>query len=315
MEKIRRSLDRLITVSREDLETVKIIRGQSLTDVIKALGLRHGKVTNLSEKYPELRPRRLSEQDPLVQVARPLGLDITVTFYDVGGLIVYFIEEPPIDPLALKVFAYLRQKTGEYGAEKPGEIVKIARDSFDALGIPPRLALADRSVKSAIYYVFRDVTGYGPLEIAMEDPFVEEVSWFAYDEPVEVVDKKVSDVFPNTEFIVTNVFLDPDLDDLHKKFYMTQVVRLVTARGGTGLTVARPLAEARIPDPTGRGFHRLAAHLDVVSRSPAVTIRKFPHVKLSLPRLVGYGTVSPLLAAYLVWLLLNRGFLLIVGIM
>jgi type IV secretory pathway ATPase VirB11/archaellum biosynthesis ATPase len=314
---IRKILDRALTVSKDELETTYIIQGRPLSDVIDMLGVLKPKVVNISEKGNELGfyvpPRPMHEVPPLAHIAQPLGFEVWVHFYDINGIPVYYIAEPPIDDVGVKFYVYLRQRVGELGVTKASDLVSLAKESLENLGLDSRLAFNDEVIKASIYYVFRDMLGYGPLEIPMEDTYVEEVSWFAYDGPVEVVDKKVSDVYPNSEFIPTNLFFEQDLPDLQKKFFMTQVVRAVTAKARVGLTTARPLAEARIPDPTGRGFHRLAAHLDITSRSPAITIRKFPHKKLSITELVKFGTLSSFEAAYLIWQLINRGFILIVG--
>lgn len=314
---IKKVIDRAISVSRDELETTYIIQGRPLSDVIDILGVLKPRVVNISEKGNELGvyvpPRPMHEVPPLAHLAQPLAFEVWVHFYDINGIPVYYISEPPIDEVGIKFYVFLRQRVGELGATKPSEIVSLAKDSLDELGVDSRIALNDESIKASIYYVFRDMLGYGALEVPMEDVYVEEVSWFAYDGPVEVVDKKISDVYPNSEFIPTNLFFEPSLPDLQKKFFMTQVVRSVTAKARVGLTTAKPLAEARIPDPTGRGFHRLAAHLDITSRSPAVTIRKFPHKKLSITELIKFGTLSPLEASYLIWQLINRGFILIVG--
>jgi len=314
---IRKVLDRTLTVGREELETVYIIHGRPLSETVEILGVLKPKIVDLSEKDNEtgvhIPPRPMHDVPPLAYIAQPLGIEVNVLFYDVNGIPVYYVEEPPVDNLTVKVYAFLRQRVGELGAEKPSDVIQIARDSFEDLGVDAAAAFVEHSVKAAVYYVFRDMMGYGPLEIPMEDSYVEEVSWFAYDGPVEVVDKKVADAYPNAEFTPTNIFIESSVPDVQKKFYMTQVVRAVTAKARVGLTTARPLAEARIPDPTGRGYHRLAAHLDITSRSPAVTIRKFPHKKLSITELIRYNTLSPLEAAYLIWQLVNRGFILIVG--
>ena len=314
---IRRVIERSLPVTEQDLESVYIIRGQPLTSLIDLIGVSEPRVVNISTRDNPLGiyipPRPMSEVPPLANIAGPLGINVTVSFYDVSGIPVYFVSEPPIDDLAKKFYVALRERAAEAGASTASDIIKSAEELVRDAGVDPSLAFTDESIKSAIYYVFRDLTGYGPLEIPMEDSYVEEVSWYAYDKMVQVVDKVIDKYYPNSEFIYTNIFIEPTLPDIQKKFYMTQVVRSVTSKGRVGLTVAKPLAEARIPDPTGLGFHRLAAHLDVVSRSPALTIRKFPHKKMSITELIKYGTLTSLEAAYLLLQLVARGFILIVG--
>ena len=314
---IKRVLERVLVVAKEDLETTYIVHSQPLSELIELMGVENPNVVNLSERTTGsshyIPPRPLHEVPPLSQLAEPLGMELWVRFYEINGIPIYFINEPPIDELTLRVYVYLRQRLGEIGVSSPSEMLAFVSDMFEDLGIRPRVAFAEDSVKSALYYVFRDMLGYGPLELPMEDTYVEEISWFSHDGPIKVVDSKLASIYPNLEFMDTNIFLDRTLSELEAKFYMSQTMRAVASKARIGLTTARPIAEARIPDPGGRGFHRLAVHLDIVSRSPALTIRKFPKRKLSITELIKYGTVSALEASYMIWQLVNRGFILIVG--
>lgn len=319
-ERLARVLARLLAVPREDLESTYIVTGQPLSSLIPVLGVgaEEAKVVDLSDPSAlgvlatAMKEREMHAQQPLSSIAEPLGIEVRVRFYEVNGIPVYFVEEPKVDDLALRVYAYLRLRISETGIEG-GNVLRMATETFRDLGLDARTVLSIPGVKAGVYYVWRDLVGYGPLEVMMEDPMVEEISWYSYDGPVLVVDKEVADKYPNAEFTYTNVFIPPTLDDETRKFVMSQIVRVMVNRARVGLTIARPLAEARIPDPTGRGFHRLAAHLEVVGRSPGLTIRKFPQYKLSITKLIDLGTLSELEAAYLIYQLLNRGFVLIVG--
>ena len=318
---IRRILMRAITVPKEELEVTEIVSSQSLSDTIDViLGLKESevKIVKLSDEAQLKSGTYIPERKaylftPLNQIASALGLDIKVEFYDVGGIPIYFIREPEVTELTKRIYIYLKSRIGETGLAGGLDLVSFARDVFEDLGIDSRVAFAEKDVKAAVYYIWRDLLGYGPLEIPMEDPNVEEVSWFSFDGPVLVVDKEVAGKYPNSEFVFTNVFIPRYYDDVKKKFFMTQIVRSITSKARAGLTTARPIAEARIPDPSGRGFHRLAAHLDITSRSPGITIRKFPQVKYSITYLIRNNTLSPLEAAYLIYQLIKRGFILIVG--
>lgn len=321
MTRIKRILYRVISVPKEELELTEIISGQPLSDIPIVVGIERAEasVKYLSDpalagrgRFIKARPMHL--QQPLASIAEPLGLEVWVRFYEINGIPVYYVEEPPVTDLVKRIYIYLKTRIGEVGIST-GNVMSVFRDSFEDLGIDPNYALGEEDVKSAIYYVWRDLLGYGPLEIPMEDIQVEEVSWYGYDEPVTVVDKEVEHVYPNAEFVLTNIFAPLDLDDMKRKFLMTQIVRSITSRARAGLTTSRPITETRIPDPTGRGFHRLAAHLDITSRSPGITIRKFPAIKFSLTHLIDFNTLSELEAAYLLYQLIKRGFILIVGAM
>ena len=321
---VRSAILSVLTVSREELENTVIIHARPLAETIWLLGLGeeyHDVKTVRVEKIP---PRPMHDVPPLSMIAHKIDLEIPVEIIEVrrvtktgreeaGGVAVYFVREPPIERGTLQVYAYLRQRVGEMGVSKPGEFLSFVADTFAENNIDPDLAFREPFVKSAIYYVYRDMLGYGPLEIPMLDYNIEDISWFSYDGPVEVVDRQVNTVYPNYIFTMTNIFIDPAMPDSLKKFWMSRVIQSIVARGRGGITVARPIAELRIPDPTGRGFHRLAAHLDIISRSPGLTIRKFPQRRHSLTELIRNGTVSPLMAAYFLIQLMHQGFILVIG--
>ncbi|MEM1853708.1 MAG: ATPase, T2SS/T4P/T4SS family [Thermofilaceae archaeon] len=317
--RLKRTLLRIVPVSREELEVTEIVSGQPLSELPGVLGLT-GPTTVIDLSSPSLAgvsrkyipPRPCHAFTPLNQLAAQLGLEIYVRFYEISGIPIYFVTEPQVTDLTKRLYVYFKSKIGELGVSSR-DLVKFISEEFEDLGISPKYALGDPAVKAAVYYLWRDLYGYGPLEIPMEDPDVEEVSWFHHDSPVEVVDREVGSRYPNAEFVLTNIFIPRYVDEVKKKYTMGLITRSIASRGKVGLTIARPLVETRIPDPSGFGFHRLAAHSDVTGRSYGLTIRKFPQVKLNLARLISFGSLNGLMAAYLLLQLLKRGFVMIVG--
>lgn len=327
-------IDRAVSVAPEDLQSTVIIRGRPPVEVHKFImesllsmpphilekikrfipSLELFRIRNLSEEVKgEVSRRPIHTYHPLNVLASETGLEVFVDIYEIAGVPVYVVTEPPVDTTTKKFYLFLKERFGEYGVRKPQEALSVVKEVVDDFGLNYRMALRTDIVRSALYYAWRDTVGYGPLDAGMIDPEVEEISWFAYDGPAEVVDRAVTNYYPNVEFTPTNIFLDPSLPREERQVIMTRFVRYVTGKAGLGLTIAKPVAEGRVPDPSGRGFHRLAAHLGIMSRSPAVTIRKFPLKQFSIVELISLGTLSPLEAAYLVWQLIRRGFILIVG--
>lgn len=316
---VKRVLQRVVSVPREELEVAEIISGRPLSELVGVLGFGGEAVNYVELSSPAMKgdrryiaPRAMHLQHPLISIAEPLNLEVWVRFYEVNNIPVYFVDEPPVTDMVKKLYVYLRSRISEIGL-RGGDVLKLAREVFEDLGVDPDYAFSDDEVKTAIYYVWRDLLNYGPLEIPMEDVKVEEISWYAHDGIVLVVDKDIANIYPNAEFVYTNITLPHHIDENKKLFLATQVIRAITSKARSGLTVSKPLSEARIRDPSGRGFHRLAAHLDIVSRSPGLTIRKFPPLKLSLTSLISSNTLSELEAAYLLYQLIKRGFILIVG--
>ena len=93
---------------------------------------------------------------------------------------------------------------------------------------------------SIFYYVVRDLTGYGPLQAIMEDPWIEDISCNGLDVPVFIWHRKYESIPTNIIFRSTQTLNDFLVKLAHKS--------------GKHISSAQPVLDAMLPEK-----HRLAA--------------------------------------------------------
>jgi len=131
-----------------------------------------------------------------------------------------------------------------------------------------------------LYYVERDIVGFGPLDPLMRDPAIEDISIDGAKKPVYVFHSKYESMPTNLVFEK-----EEDLDDY--------VVRLVHI-SGKHVSTAFPVVDATLP-----GRHRLMATFrqEVTPFGSTVTIRKFRTDPVTIIDMLNYGTLNEAIAA------------------
>jgi len=147
-----------------------------------------------------------------------------------------------------------------------------------------------------LYYLQRDLIGFGPIHVIMNDPMIEDLSVNGVGIPAYVWHRKY-------ESMPTNItFTDEDtLDNL--------VVKL-THLAQKHISTAFPVLDAMLP-----GKDRLAATFkrEVSPKGGSFTIRRFREEPFSTIDLIELGTIDEKMAAYF-WLLIeNRMTIAIIG--
>ncbi|MEM3897243.1 MAG: type II/IV secretion system ATPase subunit [Nitrososphaerota archaeon] len=207
----------------------------------------------------------------------------------------YFAAETQLMPqevLALEKLKDILSK--ELEPPKPGEeedAKRILLETADKLLRKYERALGrfdEESKQRLFYYLERDMTGFGPLNIIMEDYRIEDVSCDGVNIPVYIWHR-------DYESIPTNiVFTDRDaLDD-----YIIQLAH----KSEKHISSAFPILDAMI-----YGKHRLAATFreEISPRGSTFTIRKFREKPFSVTELLHSRLLSPEMAAYF-WLLIEH---------
>jgi archaeal flagellar protein FlaI len=150
---------------------------------------------------------------------------------------------------------------------------------------------------SIFYYVVRDLTGYGPMQVIMEDPMIEDISCNGLDMPVYIWHRKYESIPTNITFKSTQTLNDFIVKLAHKS--------------GKHISSAQPVLDAMLPEK-----HRLAATFmnEVSVKGSTFCIRKFRAEPLSILDLINFGTISARIAAYF-WLILEhkKSFMIVGG--
>ena len=233
------------------------------------------------------------------------GIDdmATVFIVDVGDEIRYVVDEPTpsewvrkIYPMVMDHIAFTAPPLERY--ENPMDFVRnLVMEAVEELGVADILG---PDTKVLMYYVLRDVVGYGYADVPIRDPNVEEVGFVGPGSPVQVVHRDVADQL----WINTNITI-PTEDEA------ARYVQRLAQKCGRYISTAFPMLEAPSPEK-----HRIALNLaDISGRGSGFVIRKFPENPYPITKLIEFGTITPLIGAYSWFLIEHNAFIMIVGAM
>src|SRR5436189_377150 len=145
------------------------------------------------------------------------------------------------------------------------------------------------SKERIMYYVNRDFTRYGPIDVVMTDPQVEDVSCDGVRVPFYIYHRKYGSIPSNLKFDSAE-----ELDSF---------VVWLAQRSGKHISVSHPLLDATIPDGSRR---QATLGMHVTKRGSSFTIRRFRENPFTPLDLVRFKTMSPEMMAYL-WLAIQHG--------
>jgi len=206
----------------------------------------------------------------------------------------YTIEEPFLGPREHAEVERLKQHLFEGGrppppSGDPAATRALLLDRVEQIWetSPPPLDELARS--RVVYHLTRELVGFGPIDVPMADPEVEDISCDGVDVPIYVHHRRFGSLRTDLRFR-----REEDLD---------RYVTWLAQRAGAHLSLARPLLEATLP-----GGARLQASLgrQVTTRGSTFTIRRFSDRPLSPLDLIRRGTASPQIMAFL-WMAIEAG--------
>jgi flagellar protein FlaI len=261
----------------KDKGLFKRVKSKEVSTVTKPITPTHMRLKDMVEHYPILDPFASvtiakDELDmPVYIVNEPVLTDEEVHAYSrLIGILQYELQLPydsNVDPR-------------EYFIEHAKKIItKYAL----SMGITPNLTW-----NKVYYYISRDMIGFGPLDVMMNDTNIEDISIDGVNKWVYVWHKKYENIRTNLIFRS-----EMELDDT--------IVRLVHI-AGKHISTAYPIVDATLP-----GKHRLVATFrrEVTPHGSSLTIRKFREDPFTVIDLLNFKTLSPEIAAY-IWLLMEH---------
>ncbi|MEM3916656.1 MAG: hypothetical protein QW572_06485, partial [Candidatus Nitrosocaldus sp.] len=216
------------------------------------------------------------EQYPILE---PLA-SVTIAKDDLD-MPIYIVNEPILTDE--EAYAYSRLMSAlQYELQLPYDSNVDPRDYFVdhakriitkyalSMGITPNLTW-----NKVYYYVTRDMIGFGPIDVMMNDTNIEDVSIDGVNKWVYVWHKKY-------ENVRTNLILrtERELDDT--------IIRLVHI-AGKHISTAYPIVDATLP-----GKHRLVATFrkEVSPHGSSLTIRKFREDPFTVIDLLNFKTLN-----------------------
>jgi flagellar protein FlaI len=151
-------------------------------------------------------------------------------------------------------------------------------------------------LRKIIYYLEKDLIGYGKIDGLICDPLIEDISCLGVNKPVYIYHRKYANARTNL------VFADEEeLDD-----FITRIVH----RQGKHVSIAHPIVDLTLP-----GKHRLAVSFgkETTPAGSSFTIRKFKEDPLTIVDLIMNETIDESIAAYLWMLVENKMSIMVVG--
>jgi len=154
----------------------------------------------------------------------------------------------------------------------------------------------ERSWPKILYYLQRDLLGFGDIHVIMNDPMIEDLSVNGVGIPVYVWHRRYESM--PTNLTITN---ESALDNL--------IVKL-THLSSKHISTAFPILDAMLP-----GKDRIAATFkrEVSPKGGSFTIRRFREEPFSIVDLIELGTLNEELAAYFWMLIENRMTIAVIG--
>ncbi|MEM3766361.1 MAG: type II/IV secretion system ATPase subunit [Candidatus Bathyarchaeia archaeon] len=213
----------------------------------------------------------------------------------------YVLDELPLSREEREGYARLRNIL-EFELQAPeGEetLAESFRRQIPAILVKHKKVLIGVSpvgVRKILYYLERDIAGYGKIDPLMYDDYVEDIGCSGVGKPIYLWHRKYENIKTNI------VFRDEqELEDF--------VMRMVH-KSGKHVSIAYPIVDVTLPEK-----HRLAVSFgrETTPYGTAFTIRKFRKDPFTIIDLIENETINESIAAYL-WLLMeNKMSVMIIG--
>jgi flagellar protein FlaI len=151
-------------------------------------------------------------------------------------------------------------------------------------------------LRKILYYLERDLIGYGKIDAFISDPLIEDISCVGVNKPVYLWHRKYEGA--RTNIIYTD---EEELND-----FITRIVH----RQGKHVSIAHPIVDLTLP-----GKHRLAVSFgkETTPAGTSFTIRKFREDPITIVDLIMNETIDESIGAYLWMLMENKMSVMIVG--
>ncbi|MHA1185574.1 MAG: type II/IV secretion system ATPase subunit [Candidatus Heimdallarchaeota archaeon] len=214
----------------------------------------------------------------------------------------YIVVEVPLEQKEEEKFAIIKQILIEeldvdfsLLQEKDRAAEYLRRKVFDIVK-DYNLKLKEESFDRILYYVQRDLLGYGKIEPMLKDHMIEDISCDGVGVPLYVWHRK-------HESIPTNIIFD-DAEELD-----SFVIKLAQ-RSGRHISVANPIVDASLED--GSRIN-ITYGKEVTQRGSTFTIRKFKSDPMTITDLILLNTLDPMIGAFYWFVIENRHSVMIAG--
>ena len=220
-------------------------------------------------------------------VSRRVSYEVTEVPLSVEEERVYkFIKDILVEELNMDFTTLANSgKAQEYLKREVNNIVRIY-----GIKIEPQ------SYDKIMYYIDRDLIGYGPIQPLMADGMIEDISCDGIDRSIYVWHR-------DFESIPTNVIFTDETE-------LDSFVIKLAQRSGRHISISRPLLDAALPDGSRL---QISYGREVTQFGSTFTMRRFRADPFTITDLVLTNTVDSRIAAWYWFLIEHRMSLLIAG--
>jgi flagellar protein FlaI len=207
---------------------------------------------------------------------------------------IYELLEPQLTPKDTEMLELIKDtltRTLEYDWEKinPEDKNNYLKESVESYLKTRGIPIDPISKEKIIYYIIRDFVGFGPIDLLLNDPMVEDISCDGPGIPIFIFHQKYESIKTNISF--------------EKEEELNSYVIGLGQRCGKQISVSSPILDGTTPEG-----HRVQATYsrEVTTRGSSFTIRRFKETPFTPVDLIKYNTASPEILAY-VWLAVEHG--------
>ena len=204
----------------------------------------------------------------------------------------YFVAEPKLSPYELEVYSQIylliREELEKIQISDGEERDAILKDVYDRILRETGIYLDEKSYVKILYYLERDLIGYGKINAMMKDRMLEDISCNGYRKPLYVFHRSYANLRTNVVFEE-----ESELDSF--------VINLAQ-KCGKHISIAEPMVDATMPDGSRI---QLTLAREVTDHGSTFTIRKFREEPVTPVDLIAWKTFSSEQMAYL-WLCIEN---------
>ncbi|HLD80822.1 MAG TPA: type II/IV secretion system ATPase subunit [archaeon] len=216
----------------------------------------------------------------------------------------YYIIEPTLNEDQLLKLKYIKELLSEYlninlyEVQDVNKIEQYLRDKVDELISKYVLELSDEEKSLLGYFISRDLLGLDKIEPLLRDESIEDISCIGIGLPIYIFHRKYGSIRTNVAF---------ETEEELNKFLVK-----IAQKCGRTISVAHPLLDGSLQDGS-RVQATYSSGADISMKGSTFTIRKFTKDPFTVTDLMNFGTIPPIIGAYL-WLAVeHRNSLLMCG--
>ncbi len=253
------------------------------------------------KKKKLLKSQETQMVDVLYPIFKPYAY-VKIRYNREEAALIYEVKEPLLAESEKRALEKIKTIISEvldidfFGARASDRLREYLEEKLEEIITKYGIKLTSESKSKIFYYIFRDLAGYGKMDVLMRDIYLEDIHCDGAGIPIYVTHRSYGSMRTNVKFDSAE-----ELDS-----FVIKLAQWCERH----ISVAEPLMDGSLPDGS-----RVQATFgsDVTRRGSTFTIRKFRETPLTPVDLILNGTVSSEILAYFWVAIENRASVLVSG--